>query len=325
MDDWNSQSPNPAEGAHPAPVPPRPHIVPAALANGEVGAGPSAKQGRLKLWLLGGILLVLLYYGVGALFIDKRDADLSLAPAPLFLPTGGSSSIGMMAALMDREVNEARWTPNDRFYMPSALLNRMPAWQKGVRHVVWATAQAYAQGPAPAGVAMAAENLATPPTWGWWRNSWPFVGRSAEASYRDAIEGLAEANQIIAADALGYDNTGATLARALQTLALRMDVAGADIAVQVDGKGQQDDALAYEQARGSAYAASMMLRALRADHPALVRDRQLGARFDEAQQMLDKLAQTKPWRVDHEDLVEQGYYLLRAKAALGLLSSRSYP
>lgn len=321
MDEWNSQSPNPPETAHPAPVPPRPHILPAALERGTSGAKP----GRWRLWLLGAFVALLAYYGLGALIIDKRHADVSLAPAPLFLPAGGSSSIGMMAALMDREVNGARWTPNDRFYMPSALLSRMPAWQNGVQQVVLAVAQAYAQGPAPAGVALAAENLATPPTWGWWRSSWPFFGRSAESAYREAIEGLSEANQIIAADALGYDNTGATLARSLAILSVRMDVASAEIALQVDGKSARENALAYEKARGAAYAAAMMVRALRADHPALVRDRQLGAQFDETQHMLDKVAVTKPWRVDHQDLVEQGYYVLRAKAALGLLAARSYP
>ena len=321
MDEWNSQSPTPQDAAHPAPVPPRPHIIPSGLTQGPHGA----PAGRWRMWLLGSFLALLAYYVVGALIIDKRNADLALVPAPLFLPAGGSNSLGMMAALMDREVNGARWTPNDRFYMPSALLSRMPAWQSGVQQVVLATARAYAQGPAPAGVALAAENFATPPTWGWWRSSWPFFGRSAESAYREAIDGLSEANQIIAADALGYDNTGATLGRALQVLSVRMDVASTEIALQVDGKSARENALAYEKARGAAYAAAMMVRALRADHPALVRDRQLGARFDEAQQMLDKIAAHKPWRVDHEDLVEQGYYLLRAKAALAELAARSYP
>ncbi len=80
------------------------------------------------------ILLALgaLYYGVWGNSLHRIDDDLAFAP----LNEGGSAAAAMAAALIDREVNQYRWTPNDPAIAPTAFLDNTPNYQLGIHRAV---------------------------------------------------------------------------------------------------------------------------------------------------------------------------------------------
>ena len=77
------------------------------------------------------MLLVLLYYVGGAIWVHKIDDDPSFG-AETVVPESASRAVAVAADLIDREVNQNRWVANDPFFQPGYLLDNMPAYQTGI-------------------------------------------------------------------------------------------------------------------------------------------------------------------------------------------------
>ena len=97
-------------------------------------SSPSRLSGRrMGRWIAFGVAGVILaiaaYYLLGMLFIHRvsDDVDFAAPPAP-----GESHAVALAAGLIHREVDVNRWTANDRWVIPSSLLDNMPHFQQGV-------------------------------------------------------------------------------------------------------------------------------------------------------------------------------------------------
>ncbi|MEI7670236.1 MAG: DUF2333 family protein [Pseudomonadota bacterium] len=76
--------------------------------------------------------ILLLYFPIGMLVIHKIDDDIDFIANNKFDIEGGSHTVAITGALIEREVLQNHWTPNDPFFYPSHYLTRMPAFQRGV-------------------------------------------------------------------------------------------------------------------------------------------------------------------------------------------------
>ncbi len=86
--------------------------------------------------VLGGLTVgLMLWYGVvGGVLMHRVDASPDFVPpSPI---EGGSHAINMAAALVTREVDTYRWTVNDPWFFPTALLDNMPNFQQGMMRAI---------------------------------------------------------------------------------------------------------------------------------------------------------------------------------------------
>lgn len=275
---------------------------------------------RWALGILSIIAFACIYWGfIGALLSDT-DADLTLRPSADMLPPGGSVAVALSARLIEDAVEDKGWTPNDSIFRPTAMLEDMPAFQSGQQAMLAAFVAALDAGAGgDPDLADAATALAVPPDRGWLHGEFPFIGASAESHYRDAVSALVRYNR-----ALADSNSSVGDARQLRLAIIAVERALADKATvvdkMVDDSGGDSDSQ-YQEVRGAAFAATMILRGLREDFDPLVRERQLGALWAESTEALDAVAAHDPFGVGRDDLVEQGYFLLRAGDALRALSA----
>ncbi len=90
-------------------------------------------SGRRRLWrwtwrLL--VVLLVLYYPVGALIVENIDDDSQFAPQGV--APGESRAVAVAADLVQREVDVHTWTPMQPFFTPAAILDDMPNYQRGI-------------------------------------------------------------------------------------------------------------------------------------------------------------------------------------------------
>lgn len=273
------------------------------------------------------LLALAVYYGPIGWAADDVDTDLSLRPDTASLPAGGSAAVGFAAQLLDREVEVHGWTPDDPFFYPTALLDDMPAFQRGIRSgvaafVVGLRDRLTALGePGAANLGMASEGLLRPADQWWLHRSWPFIGDSAESGLRDAVASLRSYNAEVAARHARFDRDAGTLADCLDQLAANLDTAGAATERQLAGKSDEGMDETYYAVRGRAYAAALLLRGLRSDFGMLLRARQLGVAWSEAMEAVDAVAVQDVWHVGDDDLTRQGYHLLLARDKLRTLAA----
>lgn len=279
--------------------------------------------------VLGVLAALILYYGLIGWLIQTVDADLTLRPAPAALPPGGSVTVAMAAAVIDREVNDHAWTPNDPFFFPTALLDNMPAFQRGIRAMAAQLVRAVhdrAGGSDDPDLNVAVDGLVTPPDRWWLHGDWPFIGRSSESAYRDAVEALHRYNARLGQRQAQLSSDAAALAAILQSLAAQLDAAAVATGRQVGGRDPQSaergvDVQFYE-VKGQAYAAALFARALREDYGAVIRQRQLAGAWAEATDALDAAVRRSPILADQDDLALQGFQLLLARDRLREISRR---
>ncbi len=283
--------------------------------SGPADAASPRFRGRGALGVGAAILLIVLYYGLGGLVTSRIDPNTGLRPDPESLPPGGSVAVAFAARLVDREVQEHGWTPNDSFLAPTVMLDEMPAFQDGLRRAVAAAVPTLAAGPE---VAEAAEAFATPSEQ-WWR-----LGGSPEARYRDGDAARRLLNARLGRGEVGLDRSPARLAVAVDALADGLDAAAAATERRLRGRpGALDRDLdaQFNSVRGQAYAATMLMRGLRDDFAPVIRARELGATWSEGAEALDALVAIDPWLIGEADLTAQGYYLLLARAKLRALAA----
>lgn len=85
------------------------------------------------------LFMFILYYPLGGILINKIDTNTTLSKQA---PVGKSQIIQTSTHLINREVSQNLWTPNTPFFFPSALLDNMPNFQKGIMSAIANTFQA---------------------------------------------------------------------------------------------------------------------------------------------------------------------------------------
>jgi len=297
--------------------------------------------GRVGLWGAGAVFVaVVLYYLAGAFLIHTVDDDLGFKDGPWRdrVAANGSKSVGIAAALLQREVEQHGWTANAPFFLPASILDNMPNFQVGMvqaisRFAIEMTDQigrTRGSSQVDADLEKAAGLLKYPPdVWLFdFSTSWAPTA-SSDAQYRAARRALIAYNDRLAGDGAVFDARADNLLGTLDRVAADLGSASAviDSHLQEGGPWPVDyvvDDIFYRN-KGKLYAYYMLLSALGEDFGPVLRDRQLGPVW---QQMLDSLreaAALDPLIVIGGDadglifpnhLTSQGFFLLRARTQL---------
>jgi hypothetical protein len=304
------------------------------------GATSEPVKRKRRWWLAAApaaLLAVLLYYVLGALLLTQIDTNPAFRPAAADLPPKGSVAVAMASAVMNREVNDHGWKPNNPFFFPTALMDNMPAYQSGqllmVRQFLLElkdhVGRLRGMGATDSDLDSAYSALSYPPDIWLIGTRWPFIGASSESFYRDAIEHMRTYNGRVATGDALYERRVDTLGATLNRMALSIGDASANAERTVSaGRGGLFDTGAddvFYQNKGQAYAAYLLLTGLREDYADVIRQRQLTNLWTAMMDSLRQVIEMDPLIVSNGDpdalfsanhLTTQNTYLLTARNRL---------
>lgn len=282
-------------------------------------------------------MIVLLYYPIGMLLVHKVDDNPDFANAGKEV-VGGSHAVSIMAALIDREVNQHHWTPNDPFFLPGAMLDRMPSFQRGIisglsRFAVELADQigrTRGSSQVDADLEKAAGLLKYSPTvWMFdFSTSW-LPTASSEKQYRAAMKSLENYNQRLARKQAVFDKRADNLIEALNRIANDMGASSAAIDKHInDYSGTLLDTEAdeiYYYIKGRMYAYYLLMRELEKDYADLIREKQLQSAWAQTLESLREGSQLSNFFIFNaapgsqllpNHLANQGFYLMRARTQM---------
>lgn len=282
------------------------------------------------------VLLVVLYYVVGAIWVHRIDDDTAFTPPDPI--AGGSRAVDMAAALLEREVEVNRWTPNDPFFLPGAILDNMPNFQLGMVYGLSRFGTALAEQLARSRGTSAidpdvdrAAGLLRYPGDVWMFNPSTSLAptASSESQYRAAIRALRAYNQRVADGSAIFDRRTDNLIDALERFNndlgsssgiisehLRLH-AGFPISFSADD--------IFYQTKGRLYVYYMLLQALGEDFKGVLADRNLETVWNQMLESGREAAEQQPWVVLNggvssqfvpSHLASQGFLLMRLRTSI---------
>ena len=282
------------------------------------------------------VVLIVLYYVVGAFVMQSIDDDPNFQAVGE--PEGGSHSVAVTAALIDREVDTHFWTPNDPFFYPSALLDNTPNYQQGIIYALSRftieladqIGRTRGSSEVDADLDKAAGLLKYPGNVWIFDLSTSFLPTPAsETQYRAAARALTAYNERLAAGQAIFERRSDNLIATLDRIASDLGSASATLdqhlakprPLLVDTK--VDDI--FYGVKGRLYGYAIILRELGRDFDEVIKDRQLRPAWDQMMQSLNQAAILDPLVVMNgapdgayfpSHLAVQGFYLLRARTQL---------
>ena len=322
----------------------------------EIGTGGGNQSTRNILGSLGGLLkghigrvllvlfgLVFLYYALGMILIHKVDDDISFAPNTQNLEKNGSRAVEVVAGLIDREINDNRWTANDPFFMPAVLLDNMPNYQQGImsalaRFTFELTDQigrTRGSSQTDTDLQNAAGLLQYSGTvWSWDPTVSLLPTAASEKQYEKARKSLVAYNTRLAEGNAVFEKRGDNLLATLDRIALDIGSSTAVIDRHIaENSGAyvdfQADDLFYGF-KGQAYAYYMILKSLSTDFEGLIRDREIGNAWEKMLISFRSVVELDPYVISNakndgqlfpNHLAVQGFYLLRARTQLREISN----
>jgi hypothetical protein len=287
------------------------------------------------------VVVLVLYYVGGALWVNRIDDDPNFTP-PKSTP-GGSATVDMAAALIEREVDENGWPANDPFFLPGSILDNMPNYQTGMIYALSRFAielsdqlgRSRGSSSIDPDLDRAAGLLKYPGT------IWLFDFKtslaptaSSESQYRAARRALLAFNERLAKGEATFDrrtdNLMTTIERINSDLGSTSGIiddhlkqhAGSIINFQADD--------IFYQAKGRLYAYYMILRALGEDFAQVIAERNLTTVWNQMLETAREAAVQNPWVVLNGDpssqfipshLANQGFLLLRLRTQLREISN----
>jgi hypothetical protein len=286
---------------------------------------------------LGLIILIALYYSVGALIVHKIDDDPAFS-GPAETGEGRSRAVAIASALIEREVDRHEWVANDPFFLPGAVLDNMPNFQQGIigalsRFGIEMTDQigrTRGSSQADADLDKAAGLLKYPgDIWLFdFSTSWAPTA-SSEAQYRAARSALNDYNHRLAAGTAVFERRADNLMATLDRLAADLGSLSAVIDGHIEEEAgspldfQADDV--FYRTKGRLYGYYLLLRELGVDFEAVILDRDLAQAWAQMLKTFETAATMQPWVVLNggpssqfvpSHLAAQGFYLLRARTQL---------
>lgn len=305
----------------------------------ELPAPASAlRRRRLARFALPALLvgLAALYYVLGALWFHRIDDDPAFGSS-LEVEPAASRAVAVAAELVRREVETYRWTANDPWFQPTAILDNMPNFQQGIVAAVARFAvelrdhlsRARGTSQVDSDVEGAAGRLAYPGDV--WFLEWSAtpVQPSSESQYRRAIQDLERYNARLARGQATFERRADNLMATLERIAADLGAAAAavDEKALAGGGAWYDwdaDDLFYGN-KGRLYAYYVILRELGRDMEPVLRDRGLGRVWEQMLGSLARAAGLQPRVVANgrpdgqfwpNHLLAQGYLLLLARFQL---------
>ncbi|MFO1036235.1 MAG: DUF2333 family protein [Geminicoccaceae bacterium] len=232
---------------------------------------------RFGWWLLTILILLCLYYAVGSWYYFRIGDDAEFTP-----PTpieGGSRTVDMLTALIERETTTHTWQPDDPVFMPNGLLIQPAAFQTGMQ-AAWARfsieledqiGRTRGSSAADPDLTRARGLLNFPPDIWYFDFSKSFLPTiTSEQNYRAAREALLSYNQRLAKhEGAVFDARTDSLANTIDRIALDLGSQSALIDQHLRETGLNPinfdaDRLFY-QVKGRLYAYEMLLRELGID------------------------------------------------------------
>jgi hypothetical protein len=286
---------------------------------------------------IGGAIAPILFYVVSAWWMSVIDDDLAFAPKAGALQGHQSGAVAAVAALIDREVNGHGWTPNDPFFSPTALLDDMPNFQRGIiaalGRVTLALSETMdvqgASSESDSDLKTAADLLAYPPDVWLWNPSVSLWRGSSERQYRKAIAALNGYNARLALSDTAIGRSAPDLAAELDAIGADLDAeAGAiDTLVRTHANLFLDDAggKLFYTVKGEVYAYDIVLKGLYRDFTPIIGAKGQSKLWDQMMASLEDGARMRPLVVlnggaDSEfvpcHLCNQGFYISRARERL---------
>ncbi|WOI12412.1 DUF2333 family protein [Thalassospira lucentensis] len=304
------------------------------------GARMRSVFGSRKLWLRGLAVIVLVavvYYPVGMAIVHKVDDN------PDFTGNyqGGSHSVSTASALINREINQNRWTANDPFFLPSAALDNMPNFQTGIVYALSRFAiELSDQIGRTRGSSQVDPDLDDAAGLLKFRgDKWVFdpsisllPGVTSEQQYRQAIAALDRYNQRLADGQAVFERRADNLQETLNRFANDLGSASALIDDKVEDPSLFDRTAddVFYATKGRLYAYSLILRDLGTDFEQVINERQVAPAWAEMIGSLQAAAALDPMVVVNgsadgiifpNHLAGLGFYLLRARTQMREISS----
>jgi len=309
-----------------------------ALADPAPSSAPPSKRRRaIRGLLLTLLVVILIYYPLGMILRHQINDDVTFGINSETFTPGASQSVEMAAALIEREVDDAGWVPNNPFFYPSAALDNMPNFQEGLRAAIFRFAieltdqigRTRGSGQSDSDLDIASGELKFPGNVWVWNPSISWLPQStSEQRYRRAVTHLRRYNERLASGDSVFDRRADNLLATLDRFAADMGSASAEIAQHVnDHTGLFDlaaDDLFYN-VKGRLYGYHMLLIALEADFSDVIAEKQLDAVWPQMLESMRVAATVQPMVVVNgapdsqilpSHLVAQGFYLLRGRTQL---------
>lgn len=286
-----------------------------------------------------GIAVVLaLYYPIGMIAVHDVNDDTAMK---VNANPGQSQAVATAVALLNRELNDNRWTPMDPFFLPGAALDNMPNFQTGIVYAISRFAiEMSDQIGRVRGSSQVDEDLDQaagllkykPDVWVYdMSESW-LPQRSSAEQYRHGMEALMRYNQRLGEGNAVFETRADNLLATLERVAADMGSASAVIDSSVTDLGafswDADDV--FYRNKGRLYAYFMLLEAMKSDFGKVIQEKQLTNVWDEMLKSLRQAAEMEPLVVINgapdgfvlpSHLVGQGFYLLRARTQLREISN----
>lgn len=295
------------------------------------GAGGVVKRGAIAL-----AIVLLLYYPIGMLMVNIVDDD------PNFAPTGenaakpnGSEAVAMMAALIDREVNDHSWVANDPFFQPGVMLDNMPNFQTGVMSALARfsfemtdqVGRSRGSSEADPDLQKAAGLLQYPGDVWLWNPSVSLAPRaSSESQYRAARKALLRYNARLANGNATFerraDNLMATIERIASDLGSQSAVLDDEVRLHSSGFIDMNADNVFYNTKGKLYGYYMILKSLGEDFAPVIKEKNLTTNWERMLETFHEAAELSPLVVINgrpdatfqpSHLAAQGFYLLRAR------------
>jgi hypothetical protein len=307
-------------------------------ARASTGVGDRPETHHLPRWIkfaAVAVVALVLFYPLRAWWGETVDDDTTFGPA--HVDSGQSAAAAVIAALIDREVNDHGWVVNSPGFTPTGmLLDDMPNFQRGL-----------IAGVAPFGhimesrigrvgavidpdLAEAQADLAYPPDvwlWDWSRSMWP-TGSSG-GTYRDAMEALNRYNTRLAAHQAAFNASPANFAAVLDAVTADLDASANRIDAGVVGAGALSANEIFYRTKGSVYAEYLALEGFAKDFGAVLVTRNMMPAWLRMMADLKAAAEIRsgavrtgaPGAVPQPcDLCTQGFFILRARLAMARLA-----
>lgn len=256
------------------------------------------------------ILAIVFLVGVtvnyGVLSLIKHEVNAYPEFRANTVPEGGSAAVATAAALMDRELNENGWTPNDPWFAPSAMLDNMPNFQIGVVNSVGRfsfemldqVGRRSGSSSADPDLERASGFLQYPPDiWIWEPSTSLLPGVPSERQYSQGQLALESYNRRLGRGEAVFERRTDTLAQALSRISDDLGSQTSQIdRAQLTGWwifSQTADDVFYRN-KGTMFAYGVILASLGEDFAQVIEENNLGPIWEQALKSLRDGSQLRP-------------------------------
>jgi len=283
-------------------------------------------------------LILFVVYPACAWLYSHIDDDPSFAAPTGTVRAGQSQAVANTIALIDLEVNQRAWPANDPWFFPTALLDNMPNYQKGVMQALGRFAfeltdqigRARGSSEADKDLQDAAGLLQYPPdVWVWNPSTsfWPTA--TSESQYRKAVKTLTKYNERLAAGQAVFDTRADNLKFTLDRMAADLGSSSSVIDQHIRKtsgfpfQGDTDDI--FYTTKGQMYGYYIVLKGMQTDFAGVIKQRDLTVPWSNMMASFRAAIALEPNVVlngapDSDfipcNLCGEGFYLLRARTQL---------